>query len=387
MARLPLALFFLFSVVLPCSAAEPAPAIAIHPLVTGFDRPVQVVSAHDHSGDLYVAQQSGAILRLHDGQKSTFLDLTSVISCCSNGGVLSVVFHPDYLSNGFLYVQYVDRNGDTAIARYSRSTDGLRGDPASAMLLLVVDQPSDNVPNHHGGTLLFGPDGMLYVSIGDGGAYVRVTERAQDLTQLLGKILRLDVDHAPPYTIPGDNPFVGNPTARGEIWSYGLRNPWRMSFDRLTGELLLGDVGQDSFEEIDMNTIAAARGANFGWPVMEGAHCFPPGTSRCETRGLTMPIAEYPRASGCSVTGGYRYRGRRWSRFHGVYLFGDFCSGTIWGIAEDDAQHTVRPLLSTTASIVSFGEDDDGELYLVDYKGAIFSITDPASDRRRTVRR
>jgi glucose/arabinose dehydrogenase len=337
-------------------------SLSLTPIVTGLDRPVQVVSANDHSGRLYVAQQRGTILVLPS--RSTFLDISNLVDCCENGGLLSVVFHPNYAINGQLFVLYVNKNGDTVLARY-------RG--ATGEILFVVPQPKDNVPNHHGGTLVFGSDGYLYVSIGDGGAFVKVTNRAQELDHLLGKLLRIDVDRGTPYAVPPDNPFVGVAGVRPEIWSYGLRNPWRFSFDRLTGELLMGDVGQDSWEEIDIATLAQARGANFGWPRMEASHCFPPG-STCSTAGLTLPALEYPRDLGCSVTGGFRYRGSLWPSLYGTYFYGDFCTGRIWG----DSQ----VLADTEMNIVSFGEDDEGELYVVDYRGTVFQVGVPTVRRR-----
>jgi len=396
--------------------------IALAPVASGFDRPVQVVTAHDGTHDLYVAQQDGRIFRVAPARTELFLDIRDVVQCCENGGLLSIVFHP---TNRQLFALYVDKNGDTAVARYTGTTP---------QLLFVQPQPKDNIPNHHGGTLQFGPDGMLYISIGDGGAYVKVTNRAQELDHLLGKLLRIDVDRGSPYAIPPDNPFVAtpvtscpapislpfqrrrdacapagetpalrvwergrparwtagvsparHPNARPEIWSFGLRNPWRFSFDRLTGDLLLGDVGQDSYEELDLTTIAAARGANFGWPLMEGAHCF---VAPCSTNGLTLPSLEYPRALGCSVTGGYRYRGTREKRFRDTYFYGDWCSGRIWGATESGyGQWDSRVLLETSLAIVSFGEDDDGELYVVDYNGRVFRIVDAAPPRVRVTYR
>jgi glucose/arabinose dehydrogenase len=359
-------------------------AVVLEPVATGLDRPVQVVTAHDGSGSLFVAQQNGAILRVSQqgDSRSTFLDLSPIVSCCSNGGLLSVLFHPAYMSNGRLYVLYVDRNGNTVLSRYQRSeTNPGVADPQSAQILFVAEQPKDNLPNHHGGTLQFGVDGMLYVSIGDGGAYTQVTNRAQETNHLLGKLLRLDVEHAATYSIPADNPLVGVPGAREEIWSRGLRNPWRFSFDRSTGELYIGDVGQDSWEEIDVVTLAEAKGANFGWPILEGNHCFPPDKP-CTTIGLVPPKIEYPHASGCSVTGGYRYRGGKWPRWYGLYFYGDWCSGRLWGASQKpDGSWTSSEVESTGAMIVSFGEDDQGELYLVDYRGAVYRMSGVAQRR------
>jgi glucose/arabinose dehydrogenase len=354
-----------------------AAEVVLRPLVTGLQRPVQVVSAHDHTGRLFIAEQGGRILLLRraDEEPRLFLDLSPLVSCCDNGGLLSVAFHPDYARNGRLFVLYVDVRGDTVVARHDATT---------TKILFVVPQPKDNIPNHHGGTLQFGADGLLYVSIGDGGAYVRVTNRAQELQHLLGKLLRIDVDAGEPYAIPPDNPFAGVAGARGEIWAFGLRNPWRFSFDRVTGELLLGDVGQDSWEELDIGSLAQARGANFGWPRMEARHCFPPGAV-CNAADVTLPALEYPRALGCSVAGGYRYRGACWGSLYGTYLYGDWCSGRIWAAGEVDGHWQSTVIADTELSIVSFGEDDDGELYVVDYAGAIYELTAPAP-RRRSVR-
>jgi glucose/arabinose dehydrogenase len=379
------------SIVLSCSlpalAALP-PAISLQPLVSGFDRPVQLVDAHDGRPELYVAEQKG-LIRIIDNRsiiERPFLDIRSLVSCCSNGGVLSIVFHPQYASNGRFFVQYVDLAGDTVVAEFRRSpTDALIADPTFRKTLLIADQPTDNVPNHHGGKLLFDSNGYLFISIGDGGAYVTVTNRAQDLRHLLGKLLRIDVDHGDPYTIPADNPLVGIADTRAEIWAWGLRNPWRFSFDPYSDLLFLGDVGQDSWEEVNIQPLAATRAADFGWPRMEGTHCFPPG-SNCDGSGTLLPKLEYARESGCSVTGGNRYRGRRWNRFSGVYIYGDFCSGRIWGASEAaDGSWSSSMMLDSDTAIVSFGEDDDGELYLVDYNGILFMITDPPSVRRRAV--
>lgn len=319
-------------------------AIFLQPVVHGLDRPVQVVPGAD--GTLLIAQQGGTILALEDGRLRPYLDLAPLVDCCENGGLLSIALHP---RNGDLFALYVDRNGDTVLARY---TNG------SGRILLTVDQPLDNVPNHHGGDLQFGPDGMLWISIGDGGAFVKVTNRAQELHHFLGKLLRIDVDRGHPYAIPPDNPH-------GEIWSYGLRNPWRFSFDRDTGELLIGDVGQDLYEEVNVLSISAARGANFGWPIMEGKHCF---QANCNPAGLTPPRYEYTRENGnCSVTAGFRHRGRN--------VYGDFCSGILFA----DGQ----PIADTDKVIVSFGRDHAGELLLVDYNGAIFRLLTP---KRRAAR-
>jgi len=364
--------------------ASNAEAVLLEPLATGLDRPVQVVSAHDGSQAFYVAEQKGIVLRFDQpgATPTTFLDVSSLVSCCSNGGLLSLVFDPHFTANGRLYLLYVNLNGDTVLARVLAQGRNA-ADPASIEVLLVADQPIDNIPNHHGGTLQFGPDGMLYVSIGDGGAYVKVTNRAQQVTHVLGKLLRIDADFARGYAIPPDNPLIGQPGARGEIWSFGLRNPWRYSFDRNTGELFLADVGQDSWEEVNVLTLAEARGANFGWPIMEASHCFPPG-STCATGGFVLPAFEYSHAFGCSVTGGYRYRGRRSPEWSGAYFYGDLCSGMLrTAIQRTDGSWLTIETQRTGKQIVSFGEDDEGELYLVDYGGAVYRMTMDVVPRRR----
>jgi glucose/arabinose dehydrogenase len=347
-------------------------SLVLKPLVTGLDRPVQIVSTNDHTGRLLIAEQNGRILVVprSDETPQPFLDLSPLVSCCDNGGLLSIAFR-----DGRLFVLYVDVRGDTVVARYT-------GDVAK--ILFVVPQPKDNIPNHHGGTLQFGPDGFLYISIGDGGAYIRVTNRAQQLDHLLGKLLRIDINAGDLYAVPPDNPFAGMPDVRGEIWSYGLRNPWRFSFDRLTGALLIGDVGQDSWEEIDIASIAEARGANFGWPRMEGRHCFPPSAT-CHAGGLTFPVLEYARAFGCSVTGGYRYRGTKWPALYGIYFYADYCSGRIWAAEEVDGAWQSSVVSDTELLIVSFGEDENGELYVVDHEGVVYELTAPAP-RQRAVR-
>jgi glucose/arabinose dehydrogenase len=366
---------------------SPSSSLVLNPLVTGLDHPVQIVAAHDQSSQLYIAEQSGRILVLPSAHEEPklFLDMAAVVGCCDNGGLLSVVFHPAFAGNGLFFVLYVDKNGDTVVARYSRSgASPETADPNSAEILFVVPQPKDNIPNHHGGTLQFGPDGYLYVSIGDGGAFVHVTNRAQEVDHLLGKLLRIDVSAATGYAIPQGNPFSTVQGARKEIWSIGLRNPWRFSFDRLTGELMIADVGQDDWEEVNIVSLAEARGANFGWPRTEGLHCYPQGEI-CSVAGLTLPAIEYPSELGCSVTGGYRYRGNRWSSLYGKYVYGDFCSGRIWAASETGGHWQPDEITDSDLAIVSFGEDDAGELYVVDYNGSVFELTMPAN-RRRAVR-
>lgn len=351
------------------------PPVGLAPVIGGLQQPVEAVASHDGSGRLFLAEQRG-LVRIFDGNRlldRPFLDLRSTVSCCANGGLLSIAFHPRYAENGRLFVWYVNHDENTVLATYTRSAaDPAIADLTSAKILFTVQQPSDDRPNHHGGTLQFGPDGRLYVGIGDGGAAVRITGRAQDPATLLGKFVRIDVDAAD-----------GNGAAP-EVLANGLRNPWRFSFDRLTGQLFLADVGQDSFEEVNiLASIDDVRGRNFGWPAMEGKRCFP-ASSPCNPGSFFVPQLEYARDLGCSITGGFRYRGLRWPELAGVYFYGDFCSGRIWGATVDAAgtwQSAV--LLDTPFAITSFGEDDDGEVYVIDYAGGTVYQLAPLRARRR----
>jgi glucose/arabinose dehydrogenase len=279
-------------------------------------------------------------------------------------GLLGLAFHPRFEVNGFLYVNYTDLNGDTIIARYTVSSDPNLADPASEVVLLNIAQP---FVNHNGGQLAFGPDDFLYIASGDGGDPLN---NAQNLGTLLGKLLRIDVDTGSPFGIPATNPF-GN-----EIWSYGLRNPWRFSFDRLTGDLFIGDVGQNEREEVNLQPASSPGGENYGWRLMEGSLCFNPPTA-CNDGTLTLPIIDYDHNAGdCSVTGGFRYRGSRFPQLQNVYLYADFCTGRIWGAGLDNANNWLSTLLlDTDFRISTFGEDEEGELYLADFpNGAIYRL-------------
>ncbi len=353
------------------AAAQDGLALTLEPVVSGLFRPLGITHAGDGSGRLFIAEQGGRIRIWKGGQlqATPFLDLTSLVTCCSERGLLALAFHPDYAANGYFYVGYTDLGGDTVIARYSVSANNPNvADPASALRILEVAQPAANHNNDH---LAFGPDGYLYLGMGDGGG--GSSARGQDLTSLLGKVLRIDPDGddfpADPnrnYAIPPGNPFVGVAGARDEIWAYGLRNPWRFSFDRLLGDLWLGDVGQATLEEIDHQAAASAGGENYGWAIMEGTSCFDPPTN-CNDGSLTLPVLEYDHGFGCSVTGGYRYRGDREPGLRGVYLYGDFCAGTIWGtVPRCDGVWESRELLDSGLGISSFGEDESGEVYVAD---------------------
>lgn len=349
----------------PARAEQPAMAIALEPVVSGGLRhPVYVTHAGDGSGRLFVVEQPGRIRIVTGGRllEAPFLDLTDRVRYGGEQGLLGLAFHPAYRANGRFFVNYVRRSdGATVIAEFRVSSDPDRAQPAEKPLL-VVAQP---YPNHKGGMVEFGPDGLLYLALGDGGSAGDPGNRAQNTHELLGKLLRIDVDRGTPYAIPRDNPFAGG-GGRPEIFAYGLRNPWRFSFDRETGELWAADVGQDDWEEIDLVT----RGGNYGWRIMEGAHCFRPREG-CARGGLIPPVAEYGHEQGrCAITGGYVYRGRRLPALRGAYIYGDYCSGELFALTEG------RPhrLLKTELQIASFGQDQDGELYVVDHGGTIHRI-------------
>ena len=340
----------------------------------GFDQPVQVVDPGDGSGRLFVVEQSGRIRIVHDGQvvAEPFLDITDLVGCCGERGLLSVAFHPDYATNGDVFVDYTDRNGDTVVARYEvSSTDPNRADPASAETILFVDQPA---ANHNGGLLLFGPkDRYLYIGLGDGGG--GNGQNGQDLRTLLGKILRIDVDEMTDdlrYAIPPDNPYVDQPGARPEIWALGLRNPWRFSFDRDTADLWIGDVGSATYEEVNEQPAASPGGENYGWDQMEGTACR--AEEGCDA--FVAPVSGFDHDEGCVVTGGYAYRGSAMPDLRGAYLFADYCSGRVWGLVRDASNAWIRlGPVETGLRISSFGEDASGELYVVDIQGAIYRLT------------
>jgi glucose/arabinose dehydrogenase len=352
--------------------------IALTPFVSGFSNPVDFQTPDDGSGRMFIVQQSGAIRIVSGGAllPTPFLDITGKVNFDSNEqGLLGLAFHPGYSQNRRFYLNYDRLNGgqmQTVIAEYQASTAPNVADAASERILLTVDQP---FANHKGGQMAFGPDGFLYIAFGDGGGGGDPLGNGQSLQTLLGKIARIDVDHADPglqYAIPTDNPFAGT-TNRGEIFAYGLRNPWRFSFERGTGRLFVADVGQDKFEEIDL----VQKGGNFGWNIMEGAHCFSP-SSGCNMTGLTLPIAEYDHSEGATVIGGYVYHGTAITGLVGAYVFGDFGNGKIWSLTENSGTWTRTLLLTTGHNMSAFGQDAAGELYIVDYSsGGAFKITAP----------
>ena len=356
--------------------ADPAAvSLALDPFADGLDSPLFLTHAGDGSGRVYVVEQPGRVILLdaEGGGRETYLDIVERIDSGGERGLLGLAFHPEFPSNGRFFVNYTDLNGDTVVSEFSG--DAGIADPASERVLLTIEQP---FPNHNGGDICFGPDGYLYIATGDGGSGGDPFGNGQSLATHLGKMLRIDVDAGDPYAVPTDNPFVGQDGALPEIWSYGLRNPWRFAFDRQTGELYIGDVGQGAWEEIDYQP-AGEGGRNYGWNTMEGPACF--GRSDCDQSGLTVPITAYGRDEGSTVTGGYVYRGAGQPALAGIYFFADFGSGRIWGFpasAATSASIEMTELLQTDLSIASFGEDEAGELYVVDLGGAVYRLAGTA---------
>ena len=340
-----------------------------------FERPVFLCAAPDASGRIFVVEQPGRVQALSPGGKSekVFLDITGEVRTeTTEEGLLCLAFHPRFKENGFFYVIYSLAHASprrTVLSRFQASKgDPSRADISSEKIIFSVEKPYSN---HNGSTLAFGPDGYLYVSLGDGGSGGDPHGNAQNLQSLLGKVLRLDVDHPSEgmaYAIPGDNPFVAEPQARPEIYAYGLRNPWRMGFDPLTGMLWAGDVGQDAWEEVDL----IKKGGNYGWNIKEGTHPF-----KGEVAGKTLidPVLDYGRKDGFCVTGGYVYRGKRLPALQGDYIFGDFGSRRIWSLPASDPDIESRKEIALSPQpITSFGLDDQGELYILGYAGKIFRL-------------
>jgi len=353
--------------------------LALEPVATGLEFPIGLAVP---PGDprLFIVEKGGRIRIIENGTLgSTFLDLRGRVSTGGEQGLLGLAFDPGYATNGRFVVNYTNADGDTRISAYHVSSDPDVADPASESVLLAVDQPFDN---HNGGQLAFGPDGNLYIGLGDGGSAGDPNGNGQNLSTLLGKLLRVNLNGAHPYGIPSDNPFAATagPTTRGEIWSFGLRNPWRFSFDRATADLYVGDVGEGNYEEIDVSPAAsgAGKGLNFGWNRMEGTHCYPPGsTDSCDRTGLTLPVLDYDHSNGCSVTGGYVYRGSAIPELDGTYFYGDYCGGWVRSFRFSGGQATelrAWPPLSPGGSVTSFGQDAAGELYVLTGEGGVYRI-------------
>lgn len=344
---------------------SPAQLASIHlEWVAGdFERPTYLTHAFDER--LFVVEQVGRVVIIAEGQRLSepFLDISRQVESGGNEqGLLSLAFHPTDHSRFF--VNYTDLRGDTRISEFAVSTsDRNRADANSERVLLTIAQPYEN---HNGGQIQFGPDGYLYVGMGDGGSGGDPEGHGQNRGTLLGALLRLDVDQGQPYAIPPDNPFIHDAGSRPEIWAYGLRNPWRFSFDRLTGDLYVADVGQNAWEELNLAP-SGSGGENYGWNRLEGTHCF---SSRiCRSSDTLLPIVEYNHNEGCSITGGYVYRGVRFPVLNGHYFFSDYCGGVIWNLQRNGNGWQKNPLLQTNLKIASFGEDAAGELYLLDHAG------------------
>ncbi len=366
----------------PAPTNTPAPLnlaalrLALEPLAAGFRQPVFATHAGDASGRIFVLEKAGRVVALAaDGSNPrTFLDISERVgSSSSEQGLLGLAFDPEFASNGRLFVYYTDRDGNTVIARFAANAERTAADPASEVILLTAAQPA---ANHNGGILAFGPDGYLYAGLGDGGAANDRFGNGQNLGTILGTVIRIDVS-GDGALAPADNPFVGQEGARPEIWAYGLRNPWRFSFDRLTGDLWIADVGQNQWEEVNVQPVGSRGGENYGWPIMEGTHCFQ--ADACQQDGLVLPVAEYEHALGCSVTGGYVYRGAAQQALQGIYFYGDYCSGRIWGLAQVEGRWQNAELLSSGAQISSFGETEDGEVLVVDYSGTLSRIVNESN--------
>jgi len=340
-----------------------------------FEQPLYVAQPPGEDEDLYVVEKGGRIVLVDDGTtvEEPFLDLGDEVSTGSEQGLLSMAFSPDYERSGRFYVNFTDTEGDTRIQEFTRDPDDPRvADPGSRRELLRIDQPFEN---HNGGLLLFGPDDLLYVGTGDGGSAGDPMGNGQDLSTLLGKILRIDPDGAggDPYAIPSSNPFVDEPGARGEIYSYGLRNPWRFSFDRLDEAFSIGDVGQDSLEEIDLVGRGQGRGANFGWSAFEGNQRFDEAK---EAEAAIPPVLTYPLTEACAVTGGYAVRDERMRSLYGRYLYGDFCVGELRSFPARPGEEATddRPVGVDVPQLSSFGEDNRGRIYAVSLDGPVYRL-------------
>jgi hypothetical protein len=344
----------------------------LDPVATGLSSPV-FLTAPPGDERRFVVEQTGAIQILDiDGtvESTPFLDLSDRITTAGNEqGLLGLAFHPDYGTNGRFFVSYTASDGDSRIEEYGADPGADQAGSEPVQLILEVEQPQSN---HNGGHLAFGPDGMLYIGLGDGGGAFDPDGNAQDSTTLLGSILRIDVDGGSPYAIPPDNPFVGDAGARDEIWHYGLRNPWRFSFDTDLDFLFIGDVGQDTWEEINIARIGSG-GRNFGWAVMEGQACVEDG---CDAQAYTLPALQYDHGFGCSVVGGYVYRGPSAPGLAGLYLFSDFCEGWVRVVAIQGGtiSFTQEVNLEPVGQVTSFGEDASGEVYVLTRDGGVYRI-------------
>ena len=369
---------FLYMILLIASQSAHAIDLRLTPVlaVTGV---VEVANAHDGSGRLFLVQQDGHIRIARNGKvlAQPFVDLSGFILTGSERGLLGLAFAPDYATSGRFYVYYTASDGAVTIARmHVSATSADLADAASRDVLLSI--PHADYGNHNGGKLAFGPDGYLYAGVGDGGGGGDPLGSGQKLGVLLAKLLRIDVSPATGYAIPASNPFRSAAGAKPEIWAYGLRNPWRLSFDRETGDLYIGDVGQDTTEEVDFQSAGSAGGQNYGWNVCEGDANY---SGNCQSSTLTAPVTTYKHTLGCSITGGYVYRGTSYPALNGVYLYGDYCSGRIWGLSRSGGAFQSVQLAASGLNITTFGEGESGELYVVDAGKGVYLISDGAPRR------
>ena len=351
--------------------------VGLQEVASGLSFPLYLTAPSGDASRLFIVEKGGAIRIVKDGTllPTAFLDLAGRVSTGAEQGLLALAFDPDYARNGRFVVHYTDLDGNTVVSAFRvASGDPDLADPASETILLTAAQP---YPNHNGGQILFGPDGMLYIGLGDGGSEGDPDGRGQSLTDLLGSILRVDVRAGTGYTVPADNPFVGRTDARPELWSVGLRNPWRFTFDAATGDLYIADVGQNAWEEVDVVTAAqgAGRGANFGWRAMEGRHCY--ANQACDPSAFTLPVLEYSHGDGCSISGGFVYRGAAIPALQGHYFYADYCRGWVRSFRLEGGQAVEPqqwPTLAPGGLVPSFGQDAAGELYVMNAEGRVFKI-------------
>jgi glucose/arabinose dehydrogenase len=364
------------------------PELQLERITGGLERPTHAIHAGDGSGRLFVVEKAGRIVIVREGavQEQPFLDIRDRVgSVGSEQGLLSVAFPPDYASKGYFYVNYTDTEGDTVVARYRLAGEETpdQADPTSEQVLLRITQPYGN---HNGGQIAFGPDGYLYIGMGDGGAAGDPQNKAQTTDDLLGKMLRIDVETNPDeatYLVPPDNPFVDDADYAPEIWATGVRNPWRFAFDSETGDMYMADVGQNELEEINVQPASSGGGENYGWRCFEGTEVFDSSAPPCDDLAfretLTMPVAEYSHDLGCSVTGGFVYRGTAYPALQGIYFYADYCSGRVWGMRQAGDTWETAQLLNADYRIATFGADEAGRLYVLSIgSGELFELTIPS---------
>ena len=369
----------LLMTILPATVARGATTVGLPQRASGLQSLTQVTNAGDGSNRLFLVEKRGVVRVYQNGavRPGVFLDMRSIVNASAGErGLLGLAFHPEFETNRWLYVYYTRGDGDIFVARMRADATGTRGLLSTRQTLLWIEHSAH--ANHNGGGLAFGPDGYLYISTGDGGGSGDPGRNAQSKTRnLLGKILRIDVDGTGSgpydrYSIPPTNPFRGATSGLDEVWAYGLRNPWRISFDRATGSLFIADVGQARYEEIDREPPAYHGGRNYGWNVMEGKHCY--NASSCNRTGKTLPVVEYGHTGGnCSVTGGYVYRGTAYPGIKGLYVLADYCSGRFWTMAANGSSLWLRR--DTNLNVTSFGESENGELYFVTLNGRLYQVT------------